>query len=79
MATTREELESFHKYAAGRLSDHSSEPSLDDLLMEWADCRDRAMINDAIRNGLADIDAGRHKPADQVMEEIRKEFGFPQE
>ena len=79
MPTTREELESFHEFAARRLKDASSEPSLDDLLMEWADSRDRATINEAIRRGLADVDAGRHEPADQAMEKIRQEFGFPEE
>jgi hypothetical protein len=78
MATTREELESFYQYAAGRLKDGESEPSLDDLLMEWADSRDRPAINEAIRRGLADVDAGRHEPADQAMEKIRNEFGFPE-
>jgi predicted transcriptional regulator len=79
MATTREELESFHQYAARRLNASASEPSLDDLLMEWVDDRERPMIDDAIRRGLADVDAGRHEPADEVMEEIRHEFGFPKE
>jgi hypothetical protein len=78
MATTREELESFRQYAARRLKDGESEPSLDDLLMEWADTRDREAINEAIRRGLTDVDAGRHEPADQAMEKIRSEFGFPE-
>jgi hypothetical protein len=78
MANTREELESFHEYAARRLKEGESEPSLDELLMEWADCRDRATIDEAIRRGLADVDAGRHEPADQAMERIRQEFGFPE-
>jgi predicted transcriptional regulator len=79
MATTREELESFHQYAARRLKDAGSEPSLDDLLTEWADSRDREAINEAIRRGLADVAAGRHEPADQAMERIRHEFGFSEE
>jgi hypothetical protein len=79
MPTTREELESFHEFAARRLKDASSDLSLDDLLMEWADSRDRAAINEAIRRGLADVDAGRHEPADQALEKIRQEFGLPEE
>jgi hypothetical protein len=79
MATTREELESFHQYAACRLKDGGSEPSLDDLLTEWADSRDREAINEAIRRGLADVAAGQHEPADQAMEQIRREFGLPEE
>jgi predicted transcriptional regulator len=78
MATTGEELENFHQFAARRLKDDSAEPSLDDLLMGWADTRDRVAINEAIRRGLADVDAGRHDPAEQAMEKIRQEFGFPE-
>ena len=78
MSTTLDELESFHQYAARRLKDGGSEPSLDELMMEWADSRDRGAVNEAIRHGIADVDAGRHQPADQVMEQIRCEFGFPE-
>jgi hypothetical protein len=79
MATTREELESFQRFASQRLAGAGSEPSLDELLLEWADDRDRLQIKAAIRRGLADIEAGRHQPADVVMEKIRVEFGFPRE
>jgi predicted transcriptional regulator len=79
MATTREELENFHEYAATRLRETSTELSLDELLMEWADRRDRSEINAAISRGLADIDAGRFEPADQAMARIREEFGLPPE
>ena len=48
------------------------------MATEWADSRDRPAINEAIRCGLADVDAGRHEPADQAMEKIRNEFGFPE-
>ncbi len=78
MATTREELESFHQYAARRLKDGGSEPSLDDLLTEWADSRDREAINEAIRRGLADVNAGRHESADPATEKTRREFEFPE-
>jgi predicted transcriptional regulator len=38
--------------------------------------QERESVNQAIRRGLADFEAGRHQPADEVMAEIRKEFGF---
>lgn len=78
MSTTIEELESFHQYAALRLKENGTEPSLDELLMDWADTRDREAVNDAIRRGIADVDAGRHQPADQVMEQIRRELRLPE-
>ena len=79
MATTREELESFHEYATTRLRASAAEPSLDELLMEWADQRDRSEINAAISRGLADVDAGHVEPADRAMEQLRGEFGLPRE
>jgi hypothetical protein len=79
MATVREDLESFHQYAAERLSQSETEPSLEDLLLEWSNGRDRKQINAAIRRGLADVAASRYQPADVAMEKIRKEFGLPNE
>jgi predicted transcriptional regulator len=79
MGTTREDLERFHDYAAARLTDAESDLSFDDLLSEWADIHDRQLINDAIRRGLADVEAGRYESADLAMEKIRIEFGFPGE
>lgn len=77
MATVREELESFHQYAAERLAVSKVEPSLEELLMEWTNRHDRPQINAAIRRGLADVAAGRFEPVDTAMEKIRKEFGIP--
>lgn len=79
MATPLEELENFHQYAARRLEESDSQPSLDELLMEWADSRDRMAINEAIGRGIADVDARRHERADLAMGRIRREFGFPDE
>ena len=76
MTTTREELESFHQFAAKRLAIGAAEPSFDELLIEWQDLQDREAINEAIRRGIADLDAGRHEPAEQVMAALREEFGF---
>ncbi len=76
MGTTREELESFRQYATARLSDATSEPSLDELFSEWSDSRDRRLINEFILRGLADVESGRYEPADAATEKIRSEFGF---
>jgi hypothetical protein len=75
MSSTREDLDSFHRFAEQRLAADLT-ASLDDLLTEWSDTRARDEINEAIRRGLADVDAGRHQPADTAMESIRQKFGF---
>jgi hypothetical protein len=75
MSTTRAELESFHRFALGRLDSGASE-SLDELLVQWQDRNSRDEVNAAIRRGVADIGPGRYQPANVAMESIRQEFGF---
>lgn len=76
MTSTRDELERFQQFAADRLATAASEPSFDELFLEWQDRRERETVNQAIRRGLADADAGRHEPIEQAMAAIREEFGF---
>jgi len=69
-------VESFYQFASKRLVTTDVEPSFDELLIEWQDLQEREEINEAIRRGIADANAGRHKPAEQVMAELREDFGF---
>jgi len=48
-----------------------------DLVNHWTTVRERAETNDAIREGLADIDAGRHRSANEFMEEMRVKYNIP--
>ncbi len=79
MSSTREDLDSFHQFAADRLTGGESTASLGELFMQWHDSRSRDEINDAIRRGLDDVDAGRYRPADESIESIRQQFGFADE
>ena len=79
MSSTREDLDNFNQFAAERLASGYATASLDELFMEWHDRRAREEINRAIRQGLADVDAGRYQPASEAMEMIRKQFGFSKE
>ena len=74
--TTREELESFHRFAVERLTQGQSSARLDELFLEWHDRQSADEIHRAIRQGLADIDAGRVRPAGEVMNEIRCDLGL---
>ena len=76
MSAALEELELFHEFASRRLAKGGESVSLDELLMEWHDSRDRESINAAIRRGLADVDAGRYEPAEQALQKIGREFGL---
>ena len=79
MSSVREDLDSFHQFAAQQLASGESAVSLDELFLLWHDARERDQINLAIRQGLADVQAGRFQPADQAMEVIRTDHGFSKE
>ena len=78
MAVTQDELDSFHRFATERLRKSGEELTIDDLVIEWDSVRNREEINSAIREGLADIDAGRTRPVDQVTEELRRKHNIPE-
>ena len=77
MTVTQHELDSFHRFATDRLRKSEEKLTIDDLVIEWDSMRNREQINAAIREGLADIDAGRTRPADQVTEELRRKHNIP--
>jgi predicted transcriptional regulator len=79
MAVSQAELDDFHQFASQRIGTGQSQATLDDLVMEWESLRDRDEINAAIREGFADVDAGRHRPATEVLEEIRRKRGISAE
>lgn len=78
MAVTQADLDQFHRFATARLSTSMADLSIDDLVIEWDSLRNREEINAAIREGLADIDAGRTRPAAVVTEELRKKHNIPE-
>lgn len=79
MAVTQQDIDAFHRFASQRVSNGGSKVSFDELVLEWESVRDRDDINAAIREGLADIEAGRHRPADEVMRELRQKHNIPSE
>ena len=79
MAVTRDDIDAFYRFATERLANGGRELSFDELVVEWESVRDRDEINAAIREGLADVDAGRHRPAEEVIEELRRKHGIPSE
>jgi hypothetical protein len=80
MSLTSDELENFHHFAQVRLQ--SSPPdSLEELVDLWRLERptpeEQAEVHEAIRQGLADIDAGRGRPVEVVMAELRAKHNLP--
>ena len=79
MTVTQKELDAFYSFASDRVRSGGQPLSLDDLLIEWESQRDREDINAAIREGLADVEAGRHRPAAEVMGELGKKHRLSRE
>jgi hypothetical protein len=78
MSSTRDEFASFQAYAESRLACGDLSVSLDELFAEWHDTQCRDEIDAAIRRGLADMESGRYRSAEESLENIRQEFGFRQ-
>jgi predicted transcriptional regulator len=45
--------------------------------LEHPAAEEQAEVHDAIRQGLADIEAGRYRPVVVVMEELRAKYDLP--
>lgn len=62
------ELSSFREYLDNRIAEGESELSPEQALSDWRELQESVA---SIRRGLADADAGRIRPAEDVLEELR--------
>ena len=79
MAVTHADIDSFNTFALSRLDSGGAESisELFDLfLLENPTEHEMADIHSAISQGLADIEAGKGRPADQVLDELRQKHGL---
>jgi hypothetical protein len=76
MPVTREELEGFRRFAEQRLGNGGAD-SIASLADEWQVERERHLVNEALCEATADLDAGRHLPADEVSRAIRQKHNLP--
>jgi hypothetical protein len=80
MSISQQEFDSFADFGRSRIvGSQGSGLTLDDLVVEWESQQHRAEINAAIREGLADADAGRYRPAREVVTELRAKHGLTEE
>ena len=75
MSVTPADLQSFTDYAHARINNGGVE-SMAHLLRDWLAEREREEVNAAIRAGLADLEAGRTRPADDFMAEVRERIAL---
>ncbi|MDX1968345.1 MAG: hypothetical protein SFV23_14305 [Planctomycetaceae bacterium] len=76
MAATREELDQFHQFAIAQLDTGTAHCELDELLVTWCDSLERETISQVLRSSLADLDAGRGRPAREVTAELQAKYGL---
>jgi len=76
MAVTHEELASFHVFAEQMLA-HGGAASIEELARAWQSVRERADVNAALQEATADLEAGRHRPADHGSRDIRQKYNLP--
>lgn len=76
MPVTQSDIQAFADYATARVNNGGVE-SMPQLFRDWLAARERAEVNAAIREGLADIDAGRTQPFFEEAEEFRRQRSLP--
>jgi hypothetical protein len=82
MSTAHDDLVAFQQFALQKV-DAGEADSLDQLFDLWRlehpTPDEQIEIHQAISQGLADIEAGRYRPAEEVMEELRARYHVPRE
>jgi len=82
MSTAHDDLAAFQQFALQKVNAGEAE-SLEELfdlwLIEHPMPEEQVEVHEAIRQGLADIEAGRYRPADEVMQELRVKYNLPRE
>jgi len=72
MSITVNDINNFHQFAIARIEkSNQDELTIDDLFVEWDSASNRKAINQAIRDGIADVDAGRTRPLEEVNERLK--------
>jgi hypothetical protein len=79
MSIVHDELAGFQQFAEDALRRGQAE-SLNELFDLWRlahpTSEDDADVHAAIRQGLEDLQAGKHRPADEVTAELRAKYGI---
>ena len=72
MSVIERDLRSFEQFVLDRAEAPSNDLDLEDYVCLWRATQEREETLAAIQEGMADIAAGRTRPADEVMAELRQ-------
>jgi len=82
MSITQGQLDNFHQFATEKLSNGGADLSWPELFDLWRienpTADQQAEIYAALDESLADIQNGRHRPADEVVRELRAKHNLPE-
>lgn len=70
-AETKDDLTSFHEFVGQQLQNGRASLTPEEVVALW---REHLETIESVHRGLQDIDAGRSRPADEVLDEIRQEL-----
>ena len=82
MATERvNDLRAFRQFIDEQLSNGGANLTLEEALIHWEvenqSDEEKEETLAAIRQGLADVEAGRTRPAEDVIRDLCRKFNFP--
>ncbi len=77
MPISQYEIDSFHSFATGVLTNGDRNQSMEDLVERWRSQREEMETLASIQRGVEDADAGRVNSLDEVDANIRQKLGFP--
>ena len=74
MSVTESDIQSFAAFARDQATHDGAGLSITELAQKWDAQRQCEEVNEAVREGLADIEAGRTRPAREFMAEVREKL-----
>jgi hypothetical protein len=76
MSVSLEQLDSFHRFAQQKVQVGEVE-SIAELARQWEIEHEREEVNEAIREAIEDLNAGRYRPAADVSRDMRRKYNLP--
>ncbi|MEO8495138.1 MAG: hypothetical protein ABI614_08710 [Planctomycetota bacterium] len=77
MAVTDADIQAFVAFARQQAASNVADDTMTELVAKWQAVRERESVDEAIRESLADIEAGRTESFAESQERFRRERSLP--
>jgi len=74
MSTTTDDLNSFHQFATGIVSDGQTDLTLAELVEHWQQSKERASANESIRQSMAEFESGQGEPVREFLGKMKSKY-----